>query len=72
MIAQALADKAAAGDLQAAREIADRAEGRPRQSLEIENSTLHEAFDRMNREELEAYARDGRLPGWFPKEEIPS
>jgi transposase-like protein len=67
--AQVLADKALAGDLQAAREIADRAEGRPRQSPEIENSSLREAFDRMTREELETYARDGALPEWFPRQE---
>ena len=59
VIAQTLADRAIGGDLHAAREIADRAEGRPRQSLEIENSELREAFDRMNREELEAYASEG-------------
>jgi hypothetical protein len=28
---------------------------------------LHELFDRMSREELETYARDGSLPGWFPQ-----
>jgi hypothetical protein len=26
---------------------------------------LNELFDRMTREELEAYAHDGTLPGWF-------
>ncbi len=31
-----------------------------------ETVNLNELFDRMSREELEAYARDGALPGWFP------
>jgi hypothetical protein len=26
---------------------------------------LNELFERMTREELEEYARDGKLPGWF-------
>jgi len=30
---------------------------------------LREAFDRMSREELELYAREGALPEWFPKHE---
>jgi hypothetical protein len=37
--------------------------------LEIEHTRLREAFERMGREELEAYARDGVLPEWFPKDE---
>jgi hypothetical protein len=31
-----------------------------------ETVNLNELFDRMTRDELEAYARDGTLPGWFP------
>jgi hypothetical protein len=53
----------------AAQELADRAEGKPRQSIEIQNTRLREAFDRMSREELENYAREGRLRAWFPREE---
>ena len=30
-----------------------------------ETIDLNELFDRMTREELEAYAHDGTLPGWF-------
>jgi hypothetical protein len=30
-----------------------------------EHVNLNELFDRMSREELEAYAHDGTLPGWF-------
>lgn len=30
-----------------------------------EHVNLNELFDRMSREELEAYAQDGILPGWF-------
>lgn len=67
-IADELAERALAGDIRAAQELADRAEGRPRQSIEIENAGLRDAFGKMNREELDAYARDGKLPTWFPKE----
>src|SRR5271169_3501585 len=42
-IAETLAQKALSGDIRAAQELADRAEGKPRQSLEIENTTLREA-----------------------------
>jgi hypothetical protein len=69
-IAASLAEKAAEGDIRAAQELGDRAEGRARQSIEIEHIRLREAFDRMNSQELEAYAKDGVLPGWFPKDEI--
>ena len=69
VIAQTLADKAVGGDLQAAREIADRAEGRPRQSLEIENGEFREAFDRMTDEQLLLYAKEGKLPPWFPRQQ---
>jgi hypothetical protein len=31
----------------------------------IEGVNLNELFERMTREELEEYARDGKLPGWF-------
>ena len=30
-----------------------------------ETVNLHELFERMTQEELETYARDGRLPRWF-------
>jgi hypothetical protein len=66
-IAQMLAQKAIAGDIRAAHEIADRAEGRAQQSIQIQNTALRDAFERMNREELEAYARAGALPAWFPQ-----
>ena len=65
-IAETLAHKALTGDIRAAQEIADRAEGKPRQRLEIENSNLRQAFDRMTDEELLAYASTGALPEWFP------
>jgi Family of unknown function (DUF5681) len=67
-IAQTLGQKALGGDIRAAQELADRAEGRARQSIEIQNVTLHEAFERMSREEMDAYARDGVLPEWFPED----
>jgi hypothetical protein len=42
--------------------LADRAEGRARQAIEIEHTPLGEAFERMTRDELEAYATSGTLP----------
>lgn len=68
VIANMLADKAIAGDIRAAQEIADRAEGRTRQSIEIGSALLRDAFERMSREELEVYARDGKMPRWFHRE----
>lgn len=68
-IALTLMEKALAGDIRAAQELADRAEGRARQSIEIQNVVLRDAFDRMSREEMEVYARDGVLPEWFPENE---
>ena len=68
-IAATLAAKAAEGDIRAAAELADRAEGRARQSIEIEQSQLREAFDRMSYEEKEAYAASGKMPEWFSKNE---
>lgn len=63
-IAQTVAQNALKGDIRAAQELADRAEGRARQSIEIEHS-LHRAFERMTEAELEAYAVKGQFPDWF-------
>ena len=68
-IVQMLAEKALAGDLRAAQELADRAEGRAAQSAGIEHGNLREAFDRMTDQELKEYAESGTLPEWFPKDE---
>ena len=72
LIAEAQVRDAVRGSVQAAREIADRTEGRARQSIEFEDKTLTQAFERMTGEELEAYARDGTLPVWFPRTANPS
>ena len=32
-----------------------------------EQVSLNQLFDRMTRAEMEAYARDGQLPGWFER-----
>jgi len=61
-----LAEKAAKGDIRAAQELADRAEGKARQSMEIENTALRAAFERMTKTELETYAATAKLPEWFP------
>lgn len=67
LIAEAQVRDAVRGNVQAAREIADRTEGKPRQAIEFEDKTMTQAFERMTIEELEAYARDGTLPEWFPR-----
>jgi len=67
LIAEGQIRDAVRGNVQAAREIADRTEGRARQAIEFEDKTLSNAFDRMSTQELEAYARDGTLPPWFPR-----
>jgi hypothetical protein len=67
LIAAAQVRDAVRGNVQAAREIADRTEGRARQAIEFEDKTLANAFERMTIQELEAYARDGTLPPWFPR-----
>jgi hypothetical protein len=67
LIAEAQVRDAVRGNVQAAREIADRTEGRARQAFEFEDTTMAKAFERMTTEELEAYARDGTLPPWFPR-----
>ena len=67
LIAEAQVRDAVRGNVQAAREIADRTEGRARQAIEFEDKTLANAFEHMTTEELEAYARDGTLLPWFPR-----
>jgi hypothetical protein len=67
LIAEAQVRDAVRGNVQAAREIADRTEGRARQAIEFEDRTMTQAFERMTTEELEAYARDGTVPVWFPR-----
>jgi hypothetical protein len=67
LIAEAQVRDAVRGNVQAAREIADRTEGRARQAIEFEDATISKAFERMTSDELEAYARDGTLPPCFPR-----
>jgi hypothetical protein len=67
LIAEAQVRDAVRGNVHAAREIADRTEGRARQAIEFEDTTVTKAFERMTAEELEAYAKSGALPVWFPK-----
>jgi Family of unknown function (DUF5681) len=67
LIAEGQVRDAVRGNVQAARELADRTEGRARQAIEFEDKTLSNAFERMTTEELEAYAKDGTLPPWFPR-----
>ncbi len=67
LIAEAQVRDAVRGNVQAAREIADRTEGRARQSIELEDKTFANAFERMTPDELERYAATGQLPDWFPR-----
>lgn len=66
-IAEKLAARVVQGDIRAAQERADRAEGKARQTVQIENMTLKQAFERMSEVELENYAQSGKLLDWFPK-----
>lgn len=70
LIAEGQVRDAVRGNVQAAKEIADRTEGRARQAIEFEDKTLSNAFERMSTEELRAYAQDGTLPPWFPRTQI--
>jgi hypothetical protein len=67
-IAWKLAEMARAGDVRAAVELADRAEGRVRQAVEMENAPLTQAFERMTEAELRDSAERGALPDWFQEE----
>src|ERR1700722_19190585 len=69
LIAEAQVRDAVRGNVQAAREIADRTEGKAKQAIEFEDANMARSFERMTTEELEAYARDGSVPIWFPKRE---
>ena len=73
VIAAKLADQAATGDLAAARELADRAEGKAAQSmkLDVTQSSVQEQFNRMSTAELETYAATGALPPWWAAESDP-
>lgn len=65
-----LLDAAEGGEIAAVRELLDRLLGKPKQdvSIETENTALQQAFERMSREELTAYAETGMLPKWFETE----
>jgi hypothetical protein len=55
------------GRTDAAREIREAIEGKATQRIEIADTARAEAFDKMTEVELDAYAKDGTLPDWFPK-----
>jgi threonine aldolase len=61
MIAQVLARRAMKGDVQAARELADRTEGKARQSIAFSQSTDDQFKDKSN-EQLEFFAKTGFWP----------
>lgn len=67
VLAATLRQKALDGDIRAAEALADRAEGRPRQSIELEATEMRQAFEKMTREELAKYASEAQLPQWFPR-----
>ena len=68
VIAAKLAKKAMRGDVESARELANRAEGKARQSLEIgpENPAFdYSTFEGWTRGEVQAYAEGGVIPDRF-------
>jgi hypothetical protein len=64
-IAEKLAAKAVTGDIRAAQELADRAEGKARQNVQIENIVLKQAFEHMSELELENLPIAIRVPRNF-------
>ena len=71
-IAHSLADKALGGDVRAAAELADRAEGRPTQPIDLEVTQLARQFELMTREQLMRYAETGELPEGVSSERLES
>jgi hypothetical protein len=73
VIAAQLAKKAMRGDVEASRELANRAEGKARQAVDIEStiSTVDYASDfaDWSRGELAAFAERGIIPGRFKPHE---
>jgi len=68
-IAFTLATKAVAGDVKAAQELGDRAEGKVVQSVQLSPSAdLDDVFGRMTAGELEEFAATGALPAWALEE----
>jgi hypothetical protein len=55
------------GRTDAAREVREAIEGKATQRIEIADTTREEAFEKMTEAELDAYAKNGTLPDWFPK-----
>jgi hypothetical protein len=55
------------GRTDAAREVREAIEGKATQRIEIADTTIADAFEKMKEAELDAYAKDGTLPDWFPK-----
>jgi hypothetical protein len=65
--ALAQARSAIKGKTDAAREMREAIEGKATQRIELSDTTMADAFDKMSNEELDAYARDSTLPDWFPR-----
>jgi hypothetical protein len=66
-IAMGQARAAIKGKTEAAREFREAIEGKATQRIEIADTTIADAFEKMKEAELDAYAKDGTLPDWFPK-----
>jgi hypothetical protein len=66
-IAMGQARAAIKGKTDAAREFREAIEGKATQRIEIADTTVADAFEKMKEAELDAYAKDGTLPDWFPK-----
>ncbi len=71
LVVAALGQQALKGDAESFRALADRSEGRPMQSLQVENVGAEQILGtdllQLNRGELREYAETGRLPVWFQK-----
>jgi hypothetical protein len=69
-IAEKLAGMALAGDIRAASELADRAEGKARQTIDLGSAALRDAYERLTPEESQAWLRDGKPPAWWTQGEL--
>jgi hypothetical protein len=66
-IAQVLAEKALSGDIRAAQELTERAEGKARQSVEIHNGSLRDAFEPYVARGIGSVCNGGHAARMVPK-----
>jgi hypothetical protein len=68
-IAEVICRMAIKGDIRAIRELADRAEGRPRQAIQIEQAPPNSIFERRTSDEIDWFAKFATDERKWPTEE---